>query len=271
MEKTQTTSPHHLPTTAALAVVTYASALMLHEIGHALAGAAVGGTPTLISSTDLRGDWSSVSTPGFLLIGISGSLVNWILAGLGLILLRRKTPASAHLKFLAWLLLAVNGFMASVYMVVSPLLGFGDWATLLGRLSARWPLRLVTALVGGVLTLWWFRLSARWLACLVAGAGVEARLGTARALVASSWCTGGVLSIMAALFSPLGLAWAVPIAVGSTLGTTWPLLPAARSAAEQGCEEPVGLNGISRSWAWQLGAVAVGLVFVFGFGPGIRL
>lgn len=103
---------HHLPTVVAIAVVTYTSAIMLHEGAHAVAGVLVGGDSTMISSTDLRGDWSGVTTPGYVLISVSGSLINAMLAALGVFLLWSKRVRTDAQRFFAWLMLAVNGFVA---------------------------------------------------------------------------------------------------------------------------------------------------------------
>lgn len=258
----------HRPTVIGVAAVVFATAIGLHEAGHAAAAWSVGGNPSLVSSTDVQGDFESVSRLGILWIGVAGSLVNWVVAVGSLALLASVRDGSA--SFFAWLSAAVNGLIPAVYMVVSPLLGFGDWISVLGRFQPELSLRLLTAAIGLGLGLAWYRLCARRLEPLLAGLLPAERRGRAGKLATTSWLTGGGLALTAALFSPLGLAWALPIAAGSTLGTTWPLFLMSRAAAAR-----VGPHGravpIGPSRGWSAAGAAVGLAFVALLGPGVRV
>lgn len=255
----------HLPTVIAVAALVYALAIALHELGHAAVGQAVGGHPSLISSTDARGDWSGVSRAGFVGIGVAGSLVNWLLAAVGLGLGRSLRRGAGRL--FAWLLFAVNGSLAGVYMTVSPLIAFGDWDTVLSRFELHLPLRLLTAAAGALLTAWVVRSAARWLA---RGLPREGTRAAALRLTRTAWLAGGATAVVAALLSPLGLGWALFIATGSTLGCTWPLMVAGRRAAES---TGVGDDpfGVPPSPAWIVAGVVVAAGFILLFGPGIRL
>jgi len=62
-----------LTTAIAIAWIVYATAIALHEAGHYVAGLLVGGTPTLLSTTDLRGSWAGVTAAGLVASGASGS------------------------------------------------------------------------------------------------------------------------------------------------------------------------------------------------------
>lgn len=255
----------HLPTVIAVAVLVYVLAIALHELGHAAAGLAVGGDPSLVSTTDTRGDWSGVGRAGFAVIGVSGSLVNWLLALAGLALWRRRRSGAGGL--FAWLLFTVNGSLAGVYMTVSPLVAFGDWNTVLRRFEPHLPLRLATAAAGALLTAWVVRTAARRLAPGLPPDGGE---DFALRLTRTCWLAGGLTAVAAALLSPLGLGWALFVAAGSTFGCTWPLMVSGRTAAAMATRGGEALR-VHDSAAWITAGVAAAAVFVLVFGPGIEL
>jgi len=301
-------------------VVVFAAAIALHELGHVAAGFLGGGAPSFVSSTDTRGEWGAMGRGGFVALGASGSLVNVVLAAFGLALLARfqhrgnhsaaKTYTGArhfsgraaetgarHFSaglgtgashLFAWLLFAVNASLVGVYLTVSPLADFGDWNTVIHRFEPQLPLRLLLAAVGAGLTVWATRTAARTLAPLVAPLPAESRNTRTQTLVRACWLSGGTLAVAAALFSPLGLGWALFIAVGSTLGCTWPITVAARMTTE-GKAGAAGKVGARRPQAdapreagapsplipahrgWIAAGVVAGAVLVFVFGPGIVL
>jgi len=253
-------------TVAAIAVVVFAPSVALHEVAHAVAGFAAGGQPHLISSTDLRGDWSALNPIGFVWLGLSGSLLNWALAWIGLIAFQRLAPMQSTWRALAWLGLTVNGLIASVYMIISPAVGFGDWMTIVSQFNAVGILRGVASTMGIVVTWAWFRTVRRTLGQLV-GPGPR-MVERSRRIALVGWVTGGALAAAAALMSPLGLRWAIAIAIGSTMGTTWPMLAAARSVHRVPPSQEVGVGPIGRRWGWLVVAGVVAVVFVGGFGRG---
>jgi hypothetical protein len=238
---------------------------------------------------------------GFVALGASGSLVNVVLAALGLALLTRfrrgENPPATGLsmgarhfsgdswtgasQLFAWLLFAINSSLVGVYMTVSPLADFGDWATVIHRFEPQVPFRLLAAAVGAGLTVWATRTAARTLGHLVDHLAMETDGTKTQRLVRVCWLSGGALAVAAALFSPLGLGWALFIAVGSTLGCTWPMMVAARMATEGGKEttrdgatrQPAGSAPsllIPAHRGWIAAGLLVGVVFVFVFGPGIH-
>jgi len=252
-----------LATAIAIAWIVYAVAVVLHEAAHYVAGLLVGGTPTLLSTTDLRGTWAGVSAAGMVAIGASGSAVNVVLAAAGW-LLARSRPRSAALRWLAWLLVAVNGFLVGLYMIVSPALDFGDWNTILRSFPWHTALRVVFVAIGVVATLRCFRLVRR----LAAGAVPGLAAGWGAPLVRIAWLAAGTLAVAAALLSPLGWRWAIPLSIGSTLGTTWPMLIAARAAAREAAPDDGAT--LRASPAWIAAGCVTAAVFVFVFGPGVR-
>jgi hypothetical protein len=197
--------------------------------------------------------------------------MNWLLAVLGIIWIQRARPTSSA-RFFPWLLLAVNGFIPSVYMVASPLVGFGDWMTILSRFEHQLLLRIFIVIIGINVTFAWFALVSRWLTRIVAGVPEGGRIPLARRLTLTAWLTGGALAIAAALLSPLGFPWALLIAAGSSLGTTFLMLPAARLADPGGRRvAPTAWDGVGPSILWIFTGTALAAIFVFVLGPGIEL
>jgi len=261
----------HLPTVVAMAVVVYAATIALHELGHVATGLLAGGDPGFVSTTDTRGDWSALGRTGYVAVGAGGSLVNVLLAALGLALLARRPRPSGRL--FAWLLFAVNGSLTGFYLLVSPLAGFGDWDTVASRFAPSWPLRLGLAAAGAALTVWVTQAAGKRLAPFVAMLPSGERETGSLALARTCWLTGGALAVAAALWSPLGLGWALLVALGSTLGCTWPLMPAARLAARQ-ATEPANQGGrilVPMNHTWIVAGTLVAALFIFVLGPGLEL
>lgn len=259
----------HLPTVAAVGVLVFAVALITHELAHAIVAYALGGGPALISSTDTRGDWSGLSANDILLVGVSGSAVNAVLAGVGWLVFRRGVGKPTTGTALAWLTFAVNAWIPTTYLVVSPAFGFGDWATIIAEFPNRGPLRASLAVTGLFVAGLLWKGTVATLARLVGNGPKESRRLQASRLVRTAWLAGGAVAVAASLLSPLDLTWAVPIAAGSTLGTTWPILAAADRVAEH--PVPGSPLDLRRSISVLLGGALAGLVLVLVFGPGIRL
>ncbi|MDX1493625.1 MAG: hypothetical protein R3253_06185 [Longimicrobiales bacterium] len=258
-----------LLTVAAAAVLVYAITLIVHELAHALSAMAAGGEVSLISSTDTRGDWSQLSERDVVLVGLSGSAVNALLALIGWLVARRHMGRPTTVTLLAWLFFAVNAWMPVSYLVASPVFDVGDWATIVDAFPNRGPLRASLAATGLFTAGLLWKETVPSLARLVGnGSAVDRRLRAER-LVRVAWGAGGSIAVVAALFSPLALSWALPIAAGSTLGTTWPMLPAADRVGQH--PVPGAPLSVSRSWTIIVLGAVVGMVLAGVFGPGVDL
>lgn len=258
-----------LPTVIATGVLVYAVALVAHEGAHALVGWMAGGTPTLVSSTDTRGDWSGLGEMAMVAIGVSGSLANAALALLGWLVFRRGVGAPTTTTAVGWLVFAVNAWIPTSYLAVSPLFAFGDWATIVSIFPNQGPLRASLTVTGLFLAGLLWKETVPSLARVVGGGSAADRSRRASRLVRTAWVSGGVAALLAALSSPLGLTWAVPVAVGSTLGTTWPLLAAASKVDEHPVPGPP--LRLARSPRLIVAGILAGLVLVAVLGPGVRL
>lgn len=268
--------PPDLPTVVATGILVYASALIAHGGARALAGWMAGGAPTLVPITDtgghwagLGGDWAGLGEVATVTVGASGSLANAALALIGWLVFRRGVGAPTRTTALGWLVFAVNAWIPTSYLVVSPLLAFGDWAAIVSVFPNQGPLRASLTVTGLFVAGLLWKETVPSLARAVGGGSAPDRRARASRIVRTVWLSGGLVALLASLLSPLGMAWAVPVAAGSTLGATWPLLPAAGKVDEHPVPgAPLRLR--RSSWLIVAGALA-GLVFVAVFGSGAGL
>lgn len=259
--------PLDLPTIAAAGVLAYACAIILHEAAHLLTGFAVGGVPELISSTDVRGNWSRVRDVGFVMIGVSGSLMNAVLALAGWLVFRSRVGRPDTTALVAWAFFAVNTWMPALYLVGSPMIGFGDWMTVFEHLPNTGILR-VTGVLSGLFVVGVLRQGTlRSIAQLTGNGPAPERMRRAALVTRTLWAAGVLVAFAASLFSPLTLLWAVPIAVSSSAITTLPLLFIAMRVG--GEPVPGAPLRVERSWGVIVAGVMAGAALVGVFGPGV--
>src|SRR5258707_6449610 len=122
------TNSSNLLTVIAIAILAYVGANITHEIiGHCGTGALLGAKCSCISTMEIRFtpelsiDWR------FRIGAFAGSGANWLVALICLRLLRAWQSASPALRFFLWLSTCVNLFLPSAYLLVSPVISFGDW------------------------------------------------------------------------------------------------------------------------------------------------
>ncbi len=269
MVKDYTTSSDRF-TVIAIAVVAYAGANITHEIiGHCGSGALLGAKCSFISTTVIRFtpelsiDWR------FRIGAFAGSAANWLAALMCLGLLRAFRNISPTLRYFLWLLACINLFLPSTYLLISPVISFGDWYNITIGLSHPFFWRSGMT-VAGALACWLsFRLCSTELSKLI-GFGAKYARSTAWSLVVPAYVAGGIISIAAALLGPLPLKWALFVAGGGTFSVTfWLLLLPLRI---RGVTIPTQDSFvIPRSVAWIVAGATVALAFIFVLGPGFSL
>src|SRR5262249_14732043 len=138
-------SPRHdLLTVAAIGLVAYALANLLHEgLGHGGACLLVGGRPVVLSSLHFDGDTEGLTRGANRLIAAGGTLVNLLVGGIALAALSRSRRLPAQARYFFWLLAFVNLFHGTGYFLFSGVAGIGDWASVI----AGWPMPCLWRLV----------------------------------------------------------------------------------------------------------------------------
>jgi hypothetical protein len=210
--------------------------------------------------------WSSVFDSR--LVAAGGTLAN-LAAGLVFwIALRKVTRGSVRLRFFLLTSLAFNLFAGTGYFFFSGVTNFGDWAVVIGGLPAHWMWRSLLVVVG---------IASYYGAVLVVGTGLMRYVGVPRndlrRLRRLTWIpyfSAVVLLSVAGLLNPIGiqLMWqsALPAAAGAHSGLLWLMYYVPRGTVPER-----GSDGIGRSYAWIIVAIALSLVFIFMLGRGIAL
>ncbi len=257
-----------LLTVAAAGALATMLGVAAHELAHALVGARMGGVLVSLSSTGVEGYWSSLRNAGWLLLGVSGSMANVLLAVSGWLIYRRSVGRPGTGTLVGWSLFVVNAWVPTLYLIASPALGFGDWMDVLSRFAALGPVRVSAAVTGLFMTGLLWRATTETLARLVGGGAANERTARARQLTRIVWVAGGVVAIAAGALAPSGALRGAGIALGSTMGSTWPLL----IAAERVGDTPVPGSPLSvpRSIPLVASALVLAAAFVFLLGPGVR-
>ena len=256
-------------TVIAIAIIAYAGGNISHEIiGHCGTAALLGSKCGLISTSYIPLA-TEIPTWKFRIVAIAGSAVNWIVALVCLGLLRAWRNPSPGLRYILWLSVCVNLFIPSTYLLASPVIRFGDWHNIIFDLPQQFGWRIALTAAGVVACWFSFWLCRAELGKLI-GVGGRAARPAAWALVAPAYVAGGIVTVTAALLSPLPVKWAQLQAAGGTFGLTFwlLLLPLGILEAPTRVRYPFM---IPQSVGWILAGALCALAFVGVLGPGIPL
>jgi hypothetical protein len=259
-------------TVIAIAVMAYAGVKTCHEIaGHCSMAALVGNRCRVLSATytPLVKEITDFHSWKYHLILIAGSTANWTVGLACLGLLRTWRTARPALRYFLWLSMCVNLFLPSTYLLVAPVIKYGDSCFLISNLPGQFVWRSALVLAGAVMCWLSFRLCRTELARLI-GFGGHASRSIAWELVAPAYVAGGVITVMSGLFSRLEFKWALLEAAGGTFGlTAWLLLlPLSVPEAPASGAHPFM---IPRSTGWIVAGALIGLTFIGVLGPGLPL
>lgn len=259
-------APNDAHTLAAIGIVSYVLATMLHEgVGHGGACLLSGGRLLVVSTVHVE---CSADTR---LVMAGGTLVNFVAAAL-YFLLAHQTSVSPRLRYFGWLSTTINLMMATGYFLFSGVGGFGDWAMFVRGLGPAWLLRIALTILGAVSYYAVVRFSLLELRPLI-GSDTERRVSRAAHLMRIPYFTGGILACIAGAFNPAGMYLvalsAAAATFGGTSGLVWMnnLLKDTKAIPVGSEPEPPSIN---RSWPWIAGAACTAVVFVVVLGPGVR-
>lgn len=258
---------HHPVAIGASSIFTVGTAMIFHELAHAAAGWMAGGSPTLVTATEVRGDFASLSPAGFAALGVSGSLVNVLFCVVaGWVLARRSI--SADLRLGAWFVFAFNGMLVATKMMAEPLAGFGDWMTVLRRMPmATFGRGLVTA-AGTAAVVFMVRRSGKALAQLVPDAAPARRRAEALRIVLAGAAAAAMLLLGSAVAVPGEKSRGILLALG-VLGPFIPMLFTARIVPRHPASDA---SAPARTrWPWVVAAGITAALLWFVFGPGLAL
>ena len=261
----------HYPTGLILATAALVTglAVMCHEGAHVLVGWLAGGAPTLLTTTEVKGDFRSLTPWGFVAFGASGSLVNVAFCGLGWWALMRA-PAEAGSRLFAWFLFAVNGTLVANKMLVETAAGFGDWMTILHPFPLVLQLRVLVAVLGVAALVWLVRACAKTLGGVLLPEGETSRRRAEAVRVVGLGAVAAVVLVLGgAVASPVGTTRGTLLAVGAGLGPYVPIAFAIRRVPRATPLAPTVAG--STAWPWYLAAEALAALLWLVLGPGVDL
>ena len=259
---------HRIAAICVSSVLAVGIALMAHESAHVLAGRIAGGSPTLLTAMEVQGNFDSLSPVGFVALGASGFVVNALLCGLGWWGVGRK-GVTAEFRLTAWFFFAVNGMLLTTKTMLEPLLGWGDWMTILRPLPATTFLRALFAMLGTAGVILMVRRSGAALATLVFSGELQQRVAEARRIVLVGAAAAAILVLNGGVANPMGATRGVLLGLGAGVGPFVPLIFGTRFAARspsRNADQPSTHRGL---WLLAAGAITGGMWFAFG--PGIDL
>ena len=254
----------HIPTLVAIAIVSWSSVTILHEIiGHGSVCILAGGDARAVSTTELY--CANVAGGQYKMVAAAGSIAN-LVAALGCLALSQVASRLPFgLYYFLWLFMSTNIFHAGSYMLIGPFTGYGDWSYVIEGFEPEliWKLG-VTALGYGICVLG-MRLAAlpRWGALL--GDDAEERRRRLHLLTRVPFGTALVVNLLAGLLSPLQLRWVLMTSFLAPLVLIWlvnmPYWPKS---------DPPGLAvPLVKSIPWLVAGTVFCLFFMAVLGPGI--
>lgn len=263
---------HDVWTIAAIAIVAYCIANVLHEgLGHGGACLLVGCKPEMLNAIFFDFDEKLVGVGPLRFIAAGGTLVNLFVGGVALMLLRSGGPKSCSGRYFVWLVAALNLLTGFGYFLFSGIGGIGDWEMVLRGFQPVIAWRVGLAALGAAA---YFVLAPKLLMPLFSQfLNKDRDIGMqARWLMLFPYLVGGTTYVVAGLFNPHGLELVLISAAAASFGGTSLL---AWYPADKRCT-PVGdIHGapfvIARSVPWMAAAAITLVLFVGVLGPGIQL
>jgi hypothetical protein len=253
-----------LPTIVAIAIVSWTSATILHEIvGHGGACLLVGGEARAVSTTELY--CAGVAGGEYKLVAAAGSLAN-LVAALGCFALSRfASRFSATLDYFLWLFMSTNMFHAGSYMLIGPFTGYGDWSYVIQGFEPALLWRLLVTATGYGICYFGMRLAAlpQWGGLL--GQDLEERKRRMHLLTRVPLGTALIVNLVAGLFSPLQIRWVLMTILLAPLVLLWlvnlPYWP--------GFGQSITAVPLRRSIAWWVAGAVFCIFFIAVLGPGM--
>ncbi len=244
-------------------------ATVCHEGAHILAGWSAGGTPRLLTATEVKGDFDTLSPAGFVALGASGSVVNLLFCLAGWWLLGRTRSLGPHMRLFAWFLFAVNGMLVVTAMMGESLAGFGDWMTILKPWQAAGSLRILFTVLGTLGMIVMVRRSGTTLGMILPPGETSSRRAEALRIVLIGAAASTLLVLGAAVASPVGSTRGVLLALAAGLGPFVPIAFSLRFAPH--VESRVADTTPSGGRSWLAATAVVVLLEWLVLGPGVDL
>ncbi len=254
-------------TLIAISIVAYTLVIIGHElIGHGGVCLLVGGELRGITSTDLYCTFTNPVEWKYKLMVAGGALVNFLSVVLSIILIRNK-KCNLHTVYFLWVFMNLNLFLASSYLIASPLLGFGDWNSLVSTLPFPLLWRILLSLIGVGLSLWGIRISLHVLVRKFNLAENDSEKWI-KILSRVPPFTVGIIAIIMGLVSPLDVKWSMSLALASFLALLWMVNLHAWGHPPNN-EEAHSIIALNRNVFWLVSGTVALIFLIVVLAPGI--
>ena len=252
----------NLVTAAAIAVVAYAAADLVHEVvGHALVARLYGIRVLSISTV------AAPTARASRAVAAAGTLADVVFGAIALALAaqKRRFGATAYSLWLS----GVVSMMNIGYLMYSGLTDSADWAAVIAGARPYWAWRLSMVAAGFIFYATVIRAAVRVATPWIADG--DTSIADLRRVIRVSYVTGGALMMLGSAFNPIGRELILISGVGASFGLTVGLLLVPRDLASD-VKAPGWVSQVLELQpAWIIAAIIVGSVFVGFLGPGIRL
>ncbi|MCH1569898.1 MAG: hypothetical protein L7S64_01025, partial [Longimicrobiales bacterium] len=111
-------------------MVAWGVAIAGHQAGHALIASAFGASVETVTALGVTGRWGALRTPGTLLTSVGGTAANLLVMAGAWRRMRPSGPPGLRIV-VAWLLFTASGWMVAGHLVLSSVIGAGDWMTVM--------------------------------------------------------------------------------------------------------------------------------------------
>jgi hypothetical protein len=257
---------YRIETICAVSILAVGLAMMCHELAHVLTGQIAGGSPTLMTATEVQGNFEALSSTGLVALGISGFVINTLFCILGWWILNHKN-ATAELHLCAWYFFSINGMILTTAMISETMAGFGDWMTILDQLPATTLLRMLVGFAGLVGLILFVRLSGYQLAGILPNGSPSQRFTEARRIVLFGALASTFLVLGGSVANPIGTLRSVLLALGAGLVPFIPLIFSTRFVPKVSADTRTSWS--AKRWPWILASIAVTSLMWLFVGPGI--
>ncbi len=256
-------------TTIAIAAIAICITQIIHEGLHLLTCLAVGAELQEFSALHVM--YESETELQTKLVSASASIINIIVAGITLLLLRRSRKRTRELQYFLWLFMVMNGLLGTSYWLFSGVANVGDWAYVIEGWTPHWLWRLVMAIIGLVSYTFAVWFSLHEFGKIIGGTDEKMQIRRATRLGLLSYITVFVVILLAGLFNSHGITGlpavaALLLALGGMSPLLWMMQWFQAKMFKKIPNEPLVIN---RRWNWVIAAIIITIVYSFILGRGL--
>ena len=214
-----------LLTVAAMGILAYFAAALVHEGAHAATGLAFGVRSLKLTSFDVEFDSGLITPLQQRFVSAAGIVFNFLAASILHFTFRKASErADSNIRYFRWLLIHINLFVGGGYLMALSFVSFGDVNSLLAGLHNELLLRIATTILGAMIMIFTLMAGASSLNPFL-GTNPTARKKRAVQLSITPYIAGCCVNTLAAVFANAGVFLTLCSAAAASFGgTSWMLM-----------------------------------------------